>query len=335
MSLKIRQFYTGLTIIISILSVSPVWAASFECPSIVIVQGDMGIKTRYLGRNKDSTSSTLVPELVEEQADIRAHVNYPAKKIVDIGALYLKQRDNPKIRLCFLRHINALSDMNYLQGSGDANIVYKSWLLSAITITALKLDQANLSFNSNDTAFRQWATFRAQEIAGYYRKEGCTNNHCYWGGVATAAVGRYTSNTSLFDFSRWTLKHARASIDKQGFLPAELRRGKRALHYTVFATAALISQVALLGEHYHSNSVWLETLASQACKSVAALNSKDDFKNLGKQDVTGTAPYLFLLKAYRPQQCGNSTKLLPGQPKAFFLGWDLGYINSLATHSSN
>src|SRR5271165_5043136 len=72
------------------------------------------------------------------------------------------------------------------------------------------------------------------------------NNHYYWAGVELGAVGIEANDRSDFD---WAIKAAGegiARIRPDGTLPQEMRRGKRALHYHLYAAAPLV-MIAELG----------------------------------------------------------------------------------------
>jgi poly(beta-D-mannuronate) lyase len=72
------------------------------------------------------------------------------------------------------------------------------------------------------------------------------NNHLYWAiwGVANAAVA--TDDAALWTWARDRHAETLASIPADGYLPLELERGKSALGYHTYATAALVLTAELL-----------------------------------------------------------------------------------------
>jgi poly(beta-D-mannuronate) lyase len=66
------------------------------------------------------------------------------------------------------------------------------------------------------------------------------NNHWYWLGLAVGAVALATDSDRHWQIARGIMIDATRDIGADGFLPMELERGARALHYHAFAVMPLV-----------------------------------------------------------------------------------------------
>lgn len=74
------------------------------------------------------------------------------------------------------------------------------------------------------------------EIPGKIR-----NNHWYWLGLGLGGVGLATDSRRHWSEAHRVMRDASKDISPEGFLPLELKRGKRALHYHTFSVMALVT----------------------------------------------------------------------------------------------
>jgi poly(beta-D-mannuronate) lyase len=77
-----------------------------------------------------------------------------------------------------------------------------------------------------------------------------TNNHHYWRGLATVAVGVISSDDALFTWGVDVYKQAIGELDARGALPQEMARHERAIHYQSFALQPL-APLASFAERQH------------------------------------------------------------------------------------
>ena len=68
----------------------------------------------------------------------------------------------------------------------------------------------------------------------------CCNNHSYWRGLEAAIVGVVSNDNDLFRFGVKKYISAIRAMNKDGSLPLEMARGKRAIHYQNFAILPLV-----------------------------------------------------------------------------------------------
>jgi hypothetical protein len=318
-------------VLISFLFSAPFSSFSFaqtqySCPEVwIVADHDMGIETRYFRRLIDPTFSTLDPKRVEQQKVIRDRVSKPAKAIVDISIAHSSGRYKSDISPCLALHLASISSMNYLEGRGEYNVLYKSWMLSAIAISLLSIENSGIKTSTFDESFNRWLVMRATEIENHYRSSGCRNNHCYWGGLAAATIGSYLKVEKLSDFSEWVVSQARNDIDHNGLLSSELARGKMAYHYQVFATAALVVQASFRNSSKHEIE-FLNQLSFSTCKFYPKPHTSRMFNGIEDQNLSSTGAYLEAIRHFNPSGCSGLSPDESPTRNSFFLGWDTSFV---------
>lgn len=71
------------------------------------------------------------------------------------------------------------------------------------------------------------------------------NNHRYWAGLAATAAGIASGDRSLADWGIASARIGLAQITPEGTLPLELKRGKRARDYHIYAAEPLVATAEL------------------------------------------------------------------------------------------
>ncbi|MBK0053469.1 alginate lyase family protein [Stenotrophomonas sp. S39] len=284
-----------------------------------------------MAKRIDPTSSTLDPDAVAAQSGVREEVSYPAKKIVNLSMLYRKGPSN-EIANCLTTHLNALAESNYLEGSGEYNILYKSWMISAINFSLLGLEADSRSAPKlQDAKFRTWLGTRTHEITAFFRESGCHNNHCYWAGVAAASSARYLKSDDPLQFSKWVLLQSEKNVNDSGQLSAEVSRGTMAFHYSAFSIAALLVQTRLWNQNDASVEAFVSKLSGRFCSDALTGSSGTTFAGIPAQNVKGASPYVSLITAAEPEKCGALASSSSADAKSFFFGWNMDYVRGLVT----
>lgn len=85
-----------------------------------------------------------------------------------------------------------------------------------------------------------------------------TNNHRYWAGLSVAAIGFLVNDENFKKWGNTSFEIGACQVDEDGFLPAELSRGERALDYPVYALRPLAAIVKLAA--YHDEPIQLKCL---------------------------------------------------------------------------
>ncbi len=91
-----------------------------------------------------------------------------------------------------------------------------------------------------------WLQDIADRARAIYDSPGkVRNNHWYWLGLGLGAVGLVTDSGRHWHEARRIMQDAANDIGPNGYLPKELKRGKRALHYHTFSAMPLIAMAQL------------------------------------------------------------------------------------------
>jgi len=136
-----------------------------------------------------------------------------------------------------------------MTGKMSSNQAYyvQNWTLSALAITWLKVRQANPGSREDRQAVADWLKQVAGSVMGYFdrgRAKGSgdsQNNHYAWAGLSVMAAGVAADDRTLFDWGVAAYDDGVSRIQPDGTLPLEMARGRRALHYHLFALAPLVT----------------------------------------------------------------------------------------------
>ncbi|HEY4392806.1 MAG TPA: alginate lyase family protein [Polyangia bacterium] len=124
----------------------------------------------------------------------------------------------------------------------------REWTLAGLALGYLRVRDAPGLDRGARADVEAWLVKLAELVRPNYERPGRTsaaNNHAAWAGLAVAAAGAAAQDRALFD---WGLSRARigiAQVRPDGFLPLELARQARALHYHLFALAPLVMTAEL------------------------------------------------------------------------------------------
>jgi poly(beta-D-mannuronate) lyase len=122
-----------------------------------------------------------------------------------------------------------------------------------VAISYLKIRDAHLATPEQAKSIADWLVSVGKQTKGYFdprRAKGTSdarNNHSYWAGVELAAIGVAANNHADFDWAVAAYDAGVKQIQPDGTLPLEMARGRRALHYHLYALAPLV-MIAEFGE---------------------------------------------------------------------------------------
>lgn len=145
------------------------------------------------------------------------------------------------------KSLSAARQAYYVQG----------WVIGAVAISWLKLEGSGQETPEARKLVLPWIVQVAHQTQGFYAKTDAQNNHLYWAGVEVAAVGIAAGNRKLFDWGISTYRSGIDQIQPDGSLPLEMRRGRRALHYHIYALSPLV-YLADFGA-----GIWLDLFAER------------------------------------------------------------------------
>lgn len=113
----------------------------------------------------------------------------------------------------------------------------QTWVLATIGISILKGDLiAEVRHNPDISS---WLARLCAQVTDSIMARQRRNNHTYWGALAILLAAIVLQNEEALVLADNLYSEALSDIDEQGYLPEELKRGKRALHYHFFAAQPL------------------------------------------------------------------------------------------------
>ena len=216
-------------------------------------------------RPKDRVDAARLTRFRSETAQI---VGYE-QAVVELSDSYLRVRGGD-VRVCFWAWLDHWSSHRALL-SRDANTngrAIRKWALASIASATLKMHAAG-ALDSATPRVVAWLGTLARQVQRDYggRSLDRINNHDYWAGWAVALVGVLQNDRGLLDWGMSRYRLAIDSVDEQGFLPGELKRGRLSLEYHNFAVQPLI----MLAETGMRNDVDLYRLRDGALHRLVAV----------------------------------------------------------------
>lgn len=202
---------------------------------------------------------------------------------------------------CVLRLETTAARERALTGEMSSNQAYfvQGWVIGALGIALLKVRPSGLLSVGDTRLLTEWMkNVSRQTMAFYERRDEATphhygNNHLYWAGVQMAAVGIAANDRTMFNWALDAYRNGVQQITPLGTLPLEMRRGRRALHYHLYACAPLV-YLAEFGEDngidlYAEDHAALRRLVN---RSIAGLSGSGYFDRVTgiRQDLPAGPP---------------------------------------------
>jgi poly(beta-D-mannuronate) lyase len=177
---------------------------------------------------------------------------------------------------CVLTHLETQAREHALTGKMSSSQAYfvQGWVAGAEAIAYLKIDGANRATKEQRALILPWLEKEAELTRGFYEermlKDGNdAQNHFYWAAIQLAATGIATNDRRNFDWAMLRAKDGISAIQPDGTMAEEMRRGKRALHYHLYAASPLV----MLAELAWSNRIDLYGWNGGALKRLVAVST--------------------------------------------------------------
>lgn len=157
-----------------------------------------------------------------------------------------------------------------VMGSKQAK-AQRKWDLAGLALAYLKVRR--YAGPVDRSVVDPWLQEIADRARAVYKSPGkIRNNHWYWLGLGLGAVGLATGSERHWNEARTIMQDAAHEVRSDGFLPEELKRGKRALHYHAFSLMPLVTLAELASakgeDWYKLNSNSLHRLVQKTTLSL-------------------------------------------------------------------
>jgi len=238
----------------------------------------------------DGKSSIIDPEKWKAYVASSGPYKNLGQQIVDAADGY-RATGSRDAAECAIKHMEAAAKDGVFTGKMSSNQAYyvQGWVIGAIAIAYLKVRDSGLILPNQEHEILPWIANVVQQTVNYYdaRRQKSTgdseNNHLYWAGVEVSAAGIAANNRQMFDWGMDTYRDGIAQVAPDGSLPLEMKRGQRALHYHLFATAPLV----YLAEFGEDNGLNLYAEDNHALKKLAELSTRGLVDNSFFAKTTG------------------------------------------------
>jgi poly(beta-D-mannuronate) lyase len=277
--------------------------ATYACPAPTHLPVDFVTNGFYA--DNDPTHSIIDPVKQKAYNESSGPVKHEGDVIV-AAADDFRTSGSGAAANCVLEHLEALARQNALTGKMSSSQAYyvQGWVAGAAAIAYLKVDGNERATPAQRDLILPWLQKEADLTRSFYDQRVHTahtdaQNHFYWAAIQLAATGIAADNQRDFDWAMQRAKDGIAAIQPDGTLAEEMRRGKRALHYHLYAASPLV----MLAELGLPNGVDLYAANHGALKKLVEVSTH------GLID-----PSLFAQRTGIPQE-------RPDPPTAEAIGW--------------
>ena len=281
--------------------------APYICPVPAHLPADFVTDGFYA--DNDPTHSIIDPAKLKAYNESSGPVKHEGNVIV-AAADDFRTTGSVEAARCVLQHLESDARDNALTGKMSSSQAYfvQGWVAGAAAIAYLKVDGNTRATPAQRDLILRWLQREADLTRRWYDERTRSShtdaqNHFYWAAIQLAATGIAANNRADFD---WAMQHAKDGIDAikpDGTLDEEMRRGKRALHYHLYAASPLV----MLAELGIPNGVDLYTENGGGLKKLVEVSTR------GLVD-----PSLFEKRTGIPQE-------RPDPPTAEAIGWAAPY----------
>ncbi|HEV2324651.1 MAG TPA: alginate lyase family protein [Terracidiphilus sp.] len=269
--------------------------APYACPAPIHLSPDLTTSGFY----SDAHASIIDPAKWAAYQKTSGPVKHLGNVTVKAADAY-QSTGSRQAAECVLRLEKTAALDRALTGNMSSNQAYfvQGWVVGAMAIALLKVRPSGLIEAPDTRLISDWMKSVSQQTIAFYKQRdavtaGNGNNHLYWAGVQVGAVAIAANDRKLFAWAVAAYRNGIVQITPQGTLPLEMRRGRRALHYALYACAPLV----YLAEFGEDNGIDLYAEDHYALKrlvnrSIAGLDGSGYFdKATGiKQDLPDGPP---------------------------------------------
>jgi len=218
-------------------------AAAYRCPPAVHLPRDLAAEAYYADAQRSIPDPRRLAAWRKTSRPFHA-----ALAAVEAAADAFQETGSAAAGRCALGLLDGLAAEGALAGavSSEQAAYLRSWSAGALALAYLKVRPGRLAPPAQAARLGAWlgrlgtavrARSEARQAAG---KLDAQNNHRYWDGLAVAAAGIAAERPAELAFGAEVFGEAAHAVRADGTLPLEVARGRRALHYHLFAAAPLV-----------------------------------------------------------------------------------------------
>jgi len=315
-------------------------AGSYECPALPPLPEDITASSFYT----DSKHSVIDPARFAAYRVAQIPYMETMKEAEKAADAYQHTGDRAAA-VCVLQILDKDAAASSMTGSMSTNQAHyvQNWTLGALAVSWLKVRAAEPGTPEQREAAIDWMKLIAGQTRDYFtmrhtkRTNDGTNNHYYWAGFAVMGAAVSSNDRALYDWALATFDDAVSRVAADGTLPLEMGRGRRALHYHLFALGPIV-MLAEFGEANGENLYATRDHAVQhlANRAISGLKNNSYFSDKAgvsqdtpaaygqhSDDIIWMVPYLRRFPNADGTKMLQSTRLAPfsylgGYPA----GWD-------------
>jgi poly(beta-D-mannuronate) lyase len=209
----------------------------YSCPAIVSLSPDLTTDGFYA----DGKGSIIDPAKMAEYARTSGPYKNLGQVVVDAADSW-RSTGSRQAAECAMQHIEGAARGGVLTGRMSSRQAYyvQGWVISAIAISWLKMRDSGVETPEARKLVLPWIVQVVHQTQEFYEGNHALNNHLYWAGVEVAAAGIAADDRKLFDWGIATYRTGIDQIQPDGSMPLEMKRGRRALHYHLYALSPLV-----------------------------------------------------------------------------------------------
>lgn len=220
----------------------------YECdtPDAPVITLDT--QSKY--KQDDTKRATIDEDAEETYAEAVEPLRAYGRNLVKIANAYVKS--NPKntaAAACALTWLDAWASAKAMTDLRSKQAHFNlGQALGGFALAYLQIRNAPDLAEDQKQRVEAWLKTLGQQLVEFMDKNDAAssrNNHRYWAGLGATAAGLASDDKTL---THWGLDSARiglAQITPDGTLPLEVKRGKRARDYHIFAAEPLITTAEL------------------------------------------------------------------------------------------
>lgn len=220
----------------------------YECdtPSAPVITLDT--QSKY--KQDDAQRADIDEDAEETYAEAVEPLRAYGRNLVKIANAYVKS--NPKntaAAACTLTWLDAWASAKAMTDMRSKQAHFNlGQALGGFALAYLQVRNAPGLPNDQKQRVEAWLKTLGQQIAGFMNKNDAAssrNNHRYWAGLGVTAAGIAAADKALTGWGLDSVRIGLSQITPDGTLPLEMKRGKRARDYHIFAAEPLVTAAEL------------------------------------------------------------------------------------------